>query len=90
MIICGVKDTTKYYGSCHEGVISPKTSKNECVDSNWENYFSNNEKLKIYLINKDTLDKIGITKVFESRNFLKSLSFGRIESDSLNWIISYP
>lgn len=90
MVICNVSDTTKYYGSCHEGDISPKTSEKDCVDSNWENYFSNNGNLRIYLINKDTLSKYGINTIFERRLFLKSVSFGKKEADSLNWTITYP
>lgn len=90
MVICNVSDTTKYYGSCHEGDISPKTREKVCVDSNWENYFSNNAKLRIYLINKDTLNKYGINEIFGNRIFLKSLSFGKGEADSLNWTITYP
>lgn len=90
MIICNVPDTTRYYGSCHEGDISPKTSKKECVDSNWENHFLNNGSLRIYIIDKDTLNKYGINILFENRSFLKSLYLGIREADSLNWTIIYP
>jgi hypothetical protein len=90
MIICqNCEDTLTYCGSCYEGNIIAKSTKSVCTN-NWDNYFINDQKLNIYYISNDTLQKYGISRIFSERLFLKKIALGSKDADSLNWTIIYP
>lgn len=57
----------------------------------WSTYFKNgkDEKIRLFIVKKDSVSKYGWHKIFEKQIFNKKYTFTEKQFDSLNYLVEY-
>jgi len=85
------KDSVPQYSFPPHETKANEDDINLIVKPHWEEYIKtcDNQKLRYYIIEKDTVDKYGWETIFSKNIYNKKYLFTVEELDHLNWTITY-